>query len=96
LRDNRSLDAEARTDLEDLRRAVARGAGLTRQLLAFSRKQPLTPTQVDLSQLLDETARMLRRLIGEDIELEFPTMAAPLTIRGDRTGAVCSSFLATP
>jgi two-component system, cell cycle sensor histidine kinase and response regulator CckA len=85
LSDNPSLDAEARADVEDLRRAVARGAGLTRQLLAFSRKQPLTPTQVDLSQLLDETARMLRRLIREDIEIEFPPSAEPLTIRGDRT-----------
>jgi two-component system cell cycle sensor histidine kinase/response regulator CckA len=72
-------------DLADLRQAVARGAGLTRQLLAFSRQQTLETTILDLGALLDETARMLRRLIREDVELEFNKTGDDLFARGDRT-----------
>lgn len=72
-------------DLEDLQHAVTRGAGLTRQLLAFSRQQTIEPTDIDLNVLLDDTARMLRRLIGEDVELECSKADAPLFVRCDRT-----------
>jgi PAS domain S-box-containing protein len=78
-------DEGAVADLTDLRQAVARGAGLTRQLLAFSRRQPITPTVIDVGQLLDDTTRMLRRLIREDIELELSRTGESLSTRGDRT-----------
>jgi PAS domain S-box-containing protein len=61
-------DALAR-DAEEIRRAGDRAAALTQQLLAFSRRQVLQPRVIDLNLVVGETESMLRRLIGEDIEL---------------------------
>jgi len=58
-----------RADIEEIKRGVDRAASLTRQLLAFSRKQVLKPRVLDLTSVVAETERMLRRLIGEDIDL---------------------------
>ena len=58
-----------RSDIDDIRQAAGRAASLTRQLLAFGRKQVLQPKPLNLNAVVAETARMLRRLIGEDIEL---------------------------
>jgi PAS domain S-box-containing protein len=54
--------------LLEIRKAAERAATLTRQLLAFSRRQVLQPTVIDVNEALRDTERMLRRLIGEDIE----------------------------
>jgi len=59
--------------IDQIRKAGERAASLTRQLLAFSRKQILVPTIVDLNSLLKEQGRMLGRLIGEHIDLKFRT-----------------------
>jgi len=72
-------------DVLDLRHAVERGAGLTRQLLAFSRQQPIAPVVLHLNQLLEDTTRMLGRLIGEDIQLTVVPAPEDLTVRADRT-----------
>jgi len=56
-------------DLTEVRRAGERAAGLTRQLLAFSRKQVLQPVPLRLNQITEGLERMLRRIVGEDIEL---------------------------
>jgi signal transduction histidine kinase/DNA-binding NarL/FixJ family response regulator len=50
--------------------AAARGAELTRHLLAFARRQPLEPRNVDINNLVLETARLLRPALGEHIEIE--------------------------
>ena len=55
-------------DLEEIRQAATRSADLTRQLLAFARKQTITPKVLDLNDTLAGMLTMLKRLIGEDIE----------------------------
>ncbi len=55
--------------LQEIHKAAESSAGLTRQLLAFARQQPATPKVLDLNQNIDDMLLMLRRLIGEDIEL---------------------------
>jgi PAS domain S-box-containing protein len=55
--------------IQEVLKAGLRGSSLTRQLLAFSRKQVLQPAVLDLNTLLDDLNKMLRRLIGEDTEL---------------------------
>jgi PAS domain S-box-containing protein len=58
-----------RADLDEIRGAGVRAADLTRQLLAFGRRQVLQPRVVDLNEVIAGMERMLRRLIGEDVEL---------------------------
>jgi two-component system, cell cycle sensor histidine kinase and response regulator CckA len=64
-----------RRNVEEVRKAGERAAALTRQLLAFSRKQVLQPVALDLNALVSDMEKMLRRLIGEDVELR--TALAP-------------------
>ena len=64
-----SATPEARPHLEEIKRAGERASGLTRQLLAFSRKQALQLQVLDPNQTLKNMVKMLRVLIGEDIEL---------------------------
>ncbi len=58
-----------RTDLEQVHGAGLRATEMTRQLLAFSRKQMLQPSAVDVSAVVGGVEKMLRRMIGEDVEL---------------------------
>jgi PAS domain S-box-containing protein len=72
-----------RADMDEVVKAGQRAAGLTRQLLAFSRKQVLQPTRLDLNALVTGMHPMLSRLIGEQVEL-VPTLAPDLwPIRAD-------------
>jgi PAS domain S-box-containing protein len=66
-----NLDKDGTQLLREIRQAGDRAAGLTRQLLAFSRRQLLEPRIVDVNALLEELRRLLRRLIGEHIELDL-------------------------
>jgi PAS domain S-box-containing protein len=68
--------------VEQVVRAAERGAGLTRQLLAFSRKQVLQPRVLDPSALLRDTEQMLARVLGEDVELTL-TLDARSHVRAD-------------
>ena len=62
-------DDPLRRSVEQIQKTADRAAGLTRQLLAFSRKQVLQRTVLDLNAMVEEVSAMLRRLIGEDVEL---------------------------
>jgi PAS domain S-box-containing protein len=62
-------DLDSKSDVEEILRAAERAGGLTRQLLAFSRRQVLQPEAVDLNRIVADIDRMMRRLIGENIEL---------------------------
>jgi PAS domain S-box-containing protein len=72
-----------REDVEEIKRAATRAATLTRQLLAFSRRQVLQPRTVNLNQLVLGVESMLRRLIGEDITLRTATVPALWQVRAD-------------
>jgi signal transduction histidine kinase len=66
-------DHPSQGDLEQVIRAGERGADLTKQLLAFSRRQVLEPTSVDLNATLTGMRKMLKRLLGEHIDLNLLT-----------------------
>jgi nitrogen-specific signal transduction histidine kinase/ActR/RegA family two-component response regulator len=68
-------DNPLRGAVEQIAKAGSQAAGLTRQLLAFARQQDVEPAVLDLNQLIQELEKMLRRLIGEDINLT--TVLAP-------------------
>ncbi len=60
-----------RNDTERIKTASERATALTRQLLAFSRKQVLTPTTLNLNTVVSDLSKILPRLIGEDVDLAF-------------------------
>ncbi|MFH1689310.1 MAG: PAS domain S-box protein [Candidatus Eisenbacteria bacterium] len=64
-----SLSETVHGDIGQIRKAAEQAATLTRQLLAFSRRQPLQPVVMDLNKIVADMNAMLRRLISEDIEL---------------------------
>jgi PAS domain S-box-containing protein len=71
LREELPPDSSAHRDLAEVRKAAERAAGLTRQLLAFSRQQVLEPMVLELNELVIEFEKMLRRVIGEDVDLRL-------------------------
>lgn len=76
-------DSPVREDLNGSLKATERAAGLTRQLLAFARRQRFEPRVFDLNELLNESSSLLRRLMGDTIELELRLAPAASLIRGD-------------
>jgi PAS domain S-box-containing protein len=70
LQDALPTHAPLRRNTQEILKAADRAASLTRQLLAFGRKQILCPVVLDLNSLIDETSKMLERIIGEDIEVQ--------------------------
>jgi two-component system cell cycle sensor histidine kinase/response regulator CckA len=66
---NTKLDEGLRSDIQEILNAAFRAAALTRQLLAFSRRQIFSPKILDLNRSLSELDRMLQRIIGEDVKL---------------------------
>jgi PAS domain S-box-containing protein len=85
LRDALGDTSHSRNDVETILRAADRAASLTRQLLAFSRKQQLCLRPIDLNATVTSTSAMLRRVIGEDITLhtvlasDLPAVTADVT-----------------
>jgi len=63
-------DESLRRKIEEIKKAGESAASLTRQLLAFSRKQVIKPEVLDLNEVISETEKMLKRMIGEDVEFQ--------------------------
>ncbi|QJW94041.1 hypothetical protein FTUN_1560 [Frigoriglobus tundricola] len=78
-----AADAAPRPLVEDIVRAGQRGAALTRQLLAFSRQQMLRVEVFDPNRVLEETAKLLARLLGEDVTVRTVLDPAAGFVRAD-------------
>ena len=70
-------------EVGEIRRAGRRAAGLIEQLLAFSRRQVIAPRVLDLNATVADASRLIRRLIGEDIDLECRLEPEPLLVEAD-------------
>lgn len=78
------LEGEALQDAEEIHRAARRSADLTRQLLAFSRRQVLQTEVLDASALVAGLESMLRPLIGESVDLRFDLDSGACPVKSDR------------
>lgn len=79
------LPADKRhADIVEIQNAGKRAEGLTRQLLAFSRKQIIAPTLLDLTSVVADVRVLLERLIGEDITVVFKTSEGLALVKADR------------
>ena len=76
---------QAREYVEKIRIAAKKAASLTRQLLAFGRRQVLMPQVLDLNIVVAETVKVLARVMGEGIETMFISAAEPAWVRADST-----------
>lgn len=79
-------DAESGKDVEEILRAVERGARLTASLLGYSRKQPATPTPLEINDVVRDTAEMLGRVIGANIAMRVeldPSLGSVLIERSE-------------
>ena len=74
---------DARPEVEEMLTSAERAAALTRQLLAFSRRQILQPKVVDLNVVISEIAALLERLIGEDVAVDVVTAVEPVSVYAD-------------
>lgn len=74
---------EVRGEAEEIAKSGRYAASLTRQLLAFSRKQSVDPVVFDLNAVLADLAKMLRRTVGERVELVLDPAAGPAKVRAD-------------
>jgi len=74
-----------RSDLEQAHRAAEKAASLTKQLLAYSRRQVLKLTLININKVIEELIKMLRRLIGENIDLKVIPTEDLYTVNADRS-----------
>jgi len=83
VRGDLETDSPLREDLDEIHDAAERAAALTRQLLTFSRRQRLESRMVDLNETISGLQEMLRRLLGEDVELVIQTSSHRCAVEGD-------------
>ena len=77
------LDPKSLVSAQQIKQASERAAGLTRQLLAFGRKQIFNPRPVDLNRVVGKLTDLLARLLGEDIALQINCSTVPAVIAAD-------------
>ena len=78
-----ALDAETRETLQELMVQTKRAASLTRQLLLFSRRTVMSVQVLNLAEVVENLLKMLRRLIGEDIRLDWQASPQPCLVSAD-------------
>jgi len=81
---DRNPDDPRQADIAEIQEAGTRAAGLTRQLLAFSRKQIIEPTLLDMNVIVADLRAMLARLIGEDVKVVLDLGADLALVEADR------------
>ncbi len=84
LRTDESLSVQSREDLQQIDRGLARAGQLTTQLLAFSRRQVLRPTTLEINESIDNMLQLLRRVMTESVALDFDPDPRPLYTHADR------------
>lgn len=83
LRDRIDPASEPSTYVENIKRATDRGAALTRQLLAFGRKQVVKPVVLDLNDRLKDITKLLRPLLGDDVEVLIVARSQSAIVEAD-------------
>src|SRR5262249_6000395 len=76
-------NAKPRRFVSEARRAANRAVELTRQLLTFSRRTKATPKVIDLNECIERTASMVKRVIGETIDLKLDLVPGSCQVRAD-------------
>ncbi len=79
-------DTELLSDVQEIVHAAESASGMVRQLLAFSRRQPLQPKVFDINTTIGNMARLVQQFIGERIQLTMALAPAPLLVKLDPTG----------
>lgn len=77
------VDNESLEYIDNIREAAKRGASLTRQLLAFSRRQPVQTQILDLNERLKEVSKLLKPLMGDDVEIVLPVRSTAAIVEAD-------------
>ena len=77
------IDVDSLDYVENIRKAADRGAALTRQLLSFSRRQPVHPRLLDLNERLSEVVKLLRPLMGDDVEINIIPRSPSAIVEAD-------------
>jgi PAS domain S-box-containing protein len=83
MRFDEALSGEQRESLDEITTAAERATNLTRQLLLFSRHEKMQPHELDLGESVSDLTKMLRRILGEDIQMHFKFAPQPLHIHAD-------------
>src|SRR2546421_9578798 len=78
-----NLDDPAMRSAQQITQAAERAAGLTRQLLTFSRRQLIQPKRLDMNKLVGNMTDMLGRILGEDVALQLNYCQSPATVEAD-------------
>ncbi|HTI73092.1 MAG TPA: PAS domain S-box protein [Candidatus Limnocylindria bacterium] len=79
--------AEQLEGISEIKLAVDRAASLTRQLLAFSRRQTMETRNLNLNELVENMSKLIRRILGEDVQMQVHFMSHPALVRAD-TGMI--------
>ncbi len=79
----RRVDIESLEYIDNIREAANRGASLTRQLLAFGRRQPVQAQILDLNDRLREVSKLLKPLMGDDVEIVLPSRSTAAVVEAD-------------